>query len=169
MTTPSVGVRSRVKDQLMRLSVTSAPPSGWLSVEKFGTIASSATAGSSNVRVPGKYRLPAMPCAWAVRDSGGAANARISALDQTSQRAPRNCAATLRSAKPGDGEVMGCIIRRKRRPHDRIEIRGEPLRSLRLKASRPAPDLDGEMRQSFETRKPAAIIVGIASPAAVHR
>jgi hypothetical protein len=37
-------------------------------VEKFGTIASSATDGSSNVSVPTKNRLPAMPCApaeWA--------------------------------------------------------------------------------------------------------
>src|SRR5258708_1867605 len=86
MTTPSVGVRSRVKDQLMRLSVISAPPSGWLSVEKFGTIASSATAGSSNVKVPGKYRLPAIPCVWAYSVSGVAATYTYSAIDHTSQQ-----------------------------------------------------------------------------------
>jgi hypothetical protein len=36
---------------------------GCFKFEKFGTIASSAMAGSSNVSVPGKYLFPAMP--WA--------------------------------------------------------------------------------------------------------
>src|ERR1700682_5004475 len=104
MTTPTVGVRIRVKDQLIRLSVTSPPPAGWFKLEKFGRTASSATAGSSNVRVPGKRLLPAIPCAYAACDSGGAANATMSALDQTSARPARNCAPTLRAAKPGDSE-----------------------------------------------------------------
>jgi hypothetical protein len=52
-----------VKDQSKRLSVALPPSTGPFRVEKFGTMASSATDGSSNVSVPTKNRLPAIPCA----------------------------------------------------------------------------------------------------------
>jgi len=41
------------------------PSTGRLKPAKFGTMASSATAGSSNESVPGKKRLPAIPWACA--------------------------------------------------------------------------------------------------------
>src|ERR1700730_1393582 len=106
MTTPTVGVRRRVEDQLIRLSVTLPPPSGCVELEKSGTIASSATAGSSKVRVPGKYRLPAIPCASAVCDNGAATKATMSVHHRASARPARNFASTLRAAKPGDAEAM---------------------------------------------------------------
>src|SRR5262245_39499224 len=63
--TPRVGVRRRKKDQSTVLSTTLPPSTGRLKVAKFGKIASSATAGSSNESVPGKNRFPAIPCACA--------------------------------------------------------------------------------------------------------
>src|SRR5262249_6268601 len=63
--TPNVGVRRRKNDQSNLLSTTLPPSTVRLKPAKFGTMASSATAGSSNESVPGKKRLPAIPCAWA--------------------------------------------------------------------------------------------------------
>src|SRR5215831_16710748 len=62
----SEGRRKKTKNAQSNLLSTILPASpGRLKLEKFGTIASSATAGSSNDSVPGKNRLPAIPCAWA--------------------------------------------------------------------------------------------------------
>ena len=67
------GVKRRVKDQSKRLSVALPPSTGPFRVEKFGTMASSATDGSSNVSVPTKNRLPAIPCAPAECAEGSSA------------------------------------------------------------------------------------------------
>ena len=59
----SVEVRSRVNDPPIRSSVTSAPSPGCLRLDTAGNTNSSMTAGSSNASVPGKTRLPTIPCA----------------------------------------------------------------------------------------------------------
>jgi hypothetical protein len=59
--TPRSSVSRRVKAPAKVLSTALPPAVGCLRVEKLGRTSSSATAGSSNVSVPGKYRLPAIP------------------------------------------------------------------------------------------------------------
>jgi|SRR5580700_7723636 hypothetical protein len=106
------GVKRRVKDQSKRLSVALPPSTGPFRVEKFGTMASSATDGSSNVSVPTKNRLPAIPCAPA--ECAGRSSAKLTAARRTVRTvAPlpgAHLTAASGQAKDGQGARRGRIV-----------------------------------------------------------
>src|SRR5262249_10102881 len=98
------GVSRRKNDQLNLLSTTSPPSSGCLELEKSGNLDSSATAGSSNESVPGKNRLPAMPCASAKR--GAAAIGSTIRKGPASDRANRVVASGIMSGLSWPGTAL---------------------------------------------------------------